>query len=83
MRTAMVPFGAVDVSGNKTEDAWQTRWITTVADLTNKVYYFNSTATPNIIWINLNKLNFAEQAKPLSINPTDVTLVVKISPQMS
>ena len=26
IRTAMVPFGAVDTSGNKTEDAWATRW---------------------------------------------------------
>ena len=82
MRSAMVPFGAVDVSGNKTEDAWQTRWVT-VADLTNKVYYFNSTSTPNIVWIDLNKLDFTEQAKILMIDPTDIKLVGDISNQMT
>lgn len=82
MRTVMVPFGAVDVSGNNTEDAWQTRWVT-VADLTNKVYYFNSTSTPNIIWVDLNKVDFSEQAKTLMINPTDVKLVGDISARMA
>lgn len=73
MRTAMVPFGAVDTSGNKTEDAWATRWVS-VADATNKVYYFNSTSAPNIIWIDLNKINFAEGAPLLSIDPTNIAL---------
>ena len=40
IRTAMTPFGAVDTSGNKTEDAWATRWVS-VADVTNNIYYFN------------------------------------------
>lgn len=82
MRTAMVPFGAVDVSGNKTEDAWQTRWVT-VADLTKRIYYFNSTSTPNIIWIDFSKLDFSDQAKTLVIDPADIKLVGDISTQMS
>lgn len=81
MRTVMVPFGAVDTSGNKTEDAWATRWVS-VADLTNKIYYFNSTSAPNIIWIDLNKVNFAENAKVLSIDPTDIHLEGEILERM-
>ncbi len=34
-----------------------TRW-RTVADLTNRVYFFESTISPNIVWVRLDKLNF-------------------------
>ncbi len=74
IRTAMVPFGAVDTSGNETEDAWATRWVS-VADLTNKTYYFNSTTTPNIIWLELNKLDFSAGKPVLSIDPNNMSLV--------
>ena len=74
IRTAMVPFGAEDTSGNKTVDAWPTRWVS-IADLTHKIYYFNSTTTPNIIWLDLAKLNFAEGAPVLTIDPNDISLV--------
>ncbi len=73
IRTTMTPFGAVDTSGNKTEDAWATRWVS-VADITNNIYYFNSTTAPNIIWIDLNKINFNEGAPLLSIDPTKINL---------
>lgn len=73
IRTAMTPFGAVDTSGNKTEDAWATRWVS-VADVTNNIYYFNSTTAPNIIWIDLNKINFEPGAPALSIDPTNIHL---------
>ncbi|WP_419418945.1 linear amide C-N hydrolase [Legionella sp. D16C41] len=67
IRTAMVPFGAEEFSGSK-ESAWPTRWIT-IADLTNKTYYFHSTSTPNVIWLDLNKINFAFGAPILTIDP--------------
>lgn len=73
IRTAMVPFGAEDTSGNKTQDAWSTRWIT-VADLSNSLYFFNSTTAPNIIWFDLKKIDFSEKAKVLSIDPTNINL---------
>ncbi len=73
IRTAMVPFGAVDTSGNKTVDAWPTRWAS-VADLTHKLYYFNSTTTPNIIWLDLKELNFSIGSKILSVDPNDLNL---------
>ncbi len=73
IRSAMVPFGAVDTSGNKTEDAWATRWIS-IADLTHKIFYFNSTTAPNIVWIDLTKINFTKGSQVLSIDPTDIHL---------
>jgi hypothetical protein len=30
-----------------------------VADSTNKIYYFESALSPNIVWVNLNNINFA------------------------
>lgn len=81
MRTAMVPFGAVDTSGNETEDAWPTRWVT-VADVTNKIYYFNSTSAPNIVWVDLNKVNFQKGASILTIDPTDIHLEGDITPKL-
>lgn len=77
IRTAMVPFGAEDTSGNKTEDAWATRWVS-VADIKNKIYYFNSTSAPNIVWIDLNKLNFSTN-KVLSLDPTAIGLKGEIN----
>ncbi len=82
IRSAMVPFGAVDTSGNKTEDAWPTRWVT-VADLTNKLYFFNSTSAPNMVWLDLNKINFSEDAPALSIDPTNIKLKGDITHELS
>jgi choloylglycine hydrolase len=81
MRTAMVPFGALDTSGNKTEDAWATRWVS-VADVTNKIYYFNSTSAPNIIWVDLNNINFTQGSPVLSIDPTNISLGGDITKQL-
>jgi choloylglycine hydrolase len=74
IRTAMVPFGAIDTSGSETEDAWPTRWVS-IADLTHKTFYFNSTITPNIIWLDLNKLDFQEGKAVLYIDPNNMNLV--------
>lgn len=74
IRTAMVPFGAEDTSGNQTVDAWPTRWVS-IADLTHKIYYFNSTTTPNIIWLELDKLNFLKSGVVHTIDPNDMHLV--------
>jgi penicillin V acylase-like amidase (Ntn superfamily) len=78
IRTATVPFGAIDTSGNKTTDAWSTRWIS-IADLTHKVYYFNSMTTPNIVWIDLTALNFAKDAPVLSVDPNHINYVGNLS----
>lgn len=73
IRTAMVPFGAEDTSGNNTEDSWPTRWVT-VADLSNKLFFFNSTTAPNIIWLDLKKIDFSEKSKTLFLDPSVIDL---------
>ena len=59
MRNVAQPFGTSKADEPNTS---QTIW-RTVADLTNGVYYFESTASPNIVWVKLNKLDFSEGAK--------------------
>lgn len=81
MRTAMVPFGAKDTSGNDTEDAWPTRWVS-VADLTKKTFYFSSTITPNIVWLDLNTLDFSAGKAILSLDPNNTSLVGDIKQQL-
>lgn len=79
IRTTMVPFGAEDTSGSEISvDSWPTRWIS-AGDLTHKVYYFNSTMTPNIIWVDLNSFNFKPNSPTLILDPTEPTLVGDVS----
>ena len=59
MRNVAQPFGTSKADEPNTS---QTIW-RTVADLTNGVYYFESTTSPNIVWVKLNKLDFTEGAK--------------------
>lgn len=82
IRTVSVPPGAIDRSGTETEDAWPTRWIT-VADLTNKIYYFSSTTDPNSIWFKLDRINFSEGGQIISLDPTNSNMVGDMSKKVS
>lgn len=54
IRNTSVPWGVGDPEHpNISPTYWRT-----IADSTNKVYYFESTLSPNIVWVNLNHLNF-------------------------
>ena len=59
MRNVAQPFGTSKADEPNTS---QTIW-RTVADLTNGVYYFESTTSPNIVWVKLNGLDFSEGAR--------------------
>ena len=55
MRNVSVPWGVGDPEHpNLSPTYWRS-----VADSTNKIYYFESALSPNIVWVNLNKINFA------------------------
>lgn len=56
-RTVAVPRGAEDTSGGEAQDTWPTLWFS-IADSTNKTYYFQSTTAPNLYWIDLAKIDF-------------------------
>lgn len=63
MRNVSVPLG---LSTPDQPHISSTRW-RTVAEQKHKVYYFESTITPNIFWIDLRKLNFEEGAPILKL----------------
>ena len=68
MRNVSVPFGApyADFGVYNTE-------YRTVIDLTEKMYFFELSTSPNVIWIDFGDLKLDDQ--PLEINPYDTTLV--------
>ena len=53
MRNVSVPWGVGDPQHpNLSPTYWRS-----VADSTNKIYYFESALSANIVWVNLNKIN--------------------------
>jgi penicillin V acylase-like amidase (Ntn superfamily) len=74
VRNVSVPFGAPyrDFGIYNTE-------YRTVADLTNKRYFFELTNSPSLIWTDLGKLDFAAGASTLTLDPDDVTLAGEVS----
>lgn len=64
MHNAAQPFRRPDPGK---PDASQTIW-TTVLDLTDRRYAFESTTRPNIVWVDLDKLDFDEGAPELKLD---------------
>jgi choloylglycine hydrolase len=60
MRNVSVPIG-IKVAGQP--NIADTLWLT-VADQKNKVYYYQDTNSPSILWVRLNELNFQEGSGP-------------------
>ena len=55
MRNVSVPWGVGDPDHpNLSPTYWRS-----VADSTNKIYYFESALSPNIVWVNLKNINLA------------------------
>lgn len=58
MRNASAPFGYNDPERpNVSPTIWRS-----ISDLTNRVYYFEFTTMPNLVWVDLNKLDLSEGA---------------------
>jgi len=80
IRTASVPIGYIpDIDEPNISN---TLW-TTVSDQNKKIYYFQSTDYPNLIWVDLEKLelNDIESVLRLDINPYE-TYVGNVTDQM-
>lgn len=58
MRDVSAPFGVAEQGA---PNIAATRW-RTLADMTHRVYFFESTLSPNTVWLNLDKLDFKEGA---------------------
>ncbi len=80
-RTVMTPPGAVPIPGDNTENSWHTLWMS-VADLTNKVFYFQSTGSPNAYRVEFAKLNLSPGSPILCADAYDQTLSGEISSQL-
>lgn len=57
LRNVSVPFG---IGTNEAPEISSTRW-RTVFDHKNRNYYFDSVRSPNIIWTNLDKIDFSTE----------------------
>ena len=69
-RNVAIPYGAPDTLF----PSYPTWWMS-AADLTDRVYYFQSTRSPNVIWLPLDALDFAEGTGVRALDPRDVALV--------
>lgn len=67
MRNVSVPLG---ISIPSQPNIASTRW-RTVADQKHRVYYFESTLSPDIFWIDLQKLDFSAGAKVRKLTLTN------------
>jgi choloylglycine hydrolase len=45
-----------------------------VIDLTNKIYFFELTTTPNVIWADLSKFNLDPGSPVMLLNPDNIEL---------
>ncbi len=64
MRNVSVPFGTTDPSKpNIAPTIWRS-----AADHVRKIYYFESTLSPNIIWVQLNRLDFKSGSAVKKLN---------------
>lgn len=58
IRNVSQPFGIPDPARPNIS---ATRW-RTVSDLTNRVFYFESATSPNLVWVKLNEIDFSKGA---------------------
>lgn len=70
IRNASVPLG---ISSETEPNISSTRW-RSVSDHKNQVYYFETTLTPNTIWVDLKKIDFkaGAQTKKLALDQSQV-----------
>lgn len=82
IKTVSVPEGAHDTSGGgDTVDNWPTLW-TSLADSINRLYFFQSSGSPNMFWIDLGKIDFAESTPVRFVPGDDLSLNGEVSKQL-
>jgi penicillin V acylase-like amidase (Ntn superfamily) len=73
-RNVSVPFGAP----YKDFGIYNTEY-RTVMDLTNRLYFFELTTTPNVIWADLSKFDLTPGAPVMVLSPDDINLSGDVS----
>ena len=66
-RNASVPFGAPYSEFGIYDTEYRT-----VCDLTNRCYYFELSTAPNVIWTELDKLDFEPGAPVMTLDPDNI-----------
>lgn len=74
MRNVSVPFGAPYAEFGVYNTEYRT-----VTDLTNRMYFFELTTSPNLIWVNFDGLKLGDTKTPLVVDPFDDTLIGDIT----
>ena len=69
-RNVSVPFGAP----YKSFGVYNTEY-RAVSDTTNKLYFFELTTSPNVIWTDLKRLDFRPGAPVRTLEPDSIDLV--------
>jgi choloylglycine hydrolase len=70
MRNVSVPFGAPYGEFGVYNTEYRT-----VCDLTNQLYFFELTTSPNVIWVNFDVLPLVDGGEALAVDPYDDTMV--------
>ncbi|MCV7227788.1 linear amide C-N hydrolase [Mycolicibacterium komossense] len=78
MRNVSVPFGAPYGEFGVYNTEYRT-----VSDLTNRVYYFELTTSPNTIWVEFDGLNLAPGGDPVAVDPYDWTMIGDVTTRFS
>jgi penicillin V acylase-like amidase (Ntn superfamily) len=73
IRNVSIPFGA-PVNGSTFDTEYRT-----VSDLTDTRYYFELTTAPNVLGVDLKKLNLNAGAPVMTLNPNDIALSGDVS----
>jgi penicillin V acylase-like amidase (Ntn superfamily) len=73
IRNVSIPFGA-PVNGSTFDTDYRT-----VSDLTDTRYYFELTTAPNVLGVDLKKLNLNAGAPVMTLNPNDIALSGDVS----
>jgi choloylglycine hydrolase len=72
-----VPFGAP--YGGRAGSGEYPTWWTAVVDLDNRILYFNWTANPNTLWVDLNLIDFAQVKEIRMFDPKDPAAAGEVS----
>ena len=77
IRNVSVPFGASYRSGPGA--GTYPTWWTSATDLKDRLFYFNWTSNPNVVWVNLNEVDFGVEKPVRFLDPRQTDLVGNVT----
>ena len=82
IKSVVVPDGAKDTSNlAASQDNWPTLW-TTLADSVNRLYFFQSSGSPNLFWLDLKTIDFSAGSAIRYVPGNDISLNGDISQRL-